>query len=313
MTTIVPEDSAFLKACEQGNTAEMRRLVVNRKAGYTDVDVEGETAFCYAIRGGSVEAVLELLTYGVGVNMTSSKEPSTPLALALFLREEAIVRLMLEWGACQQTLSSSGRTPVFYLWMYNRDTSCDATCLSMLCALQCSDTYSFEASLALVDSSRRTPLDNIARRGTAEELIAILEVETPSMSRVDSAGWNVFFNACSGGKLENLRILIQATPLFDVDMRDYKGCTLLHVATSKGYKDIFRYLLTIDADWKAETNSEYQDFATAPLYRYRAAGCSLTPRHFARARDEVQRSAKGSSCWEQEFLGIVKEVRGSLD
>lgn len=296
---VVPSDSPFFEACERGDVAGMRFLVANGRAGYDDVDEEGESSFFYAIRGGSVEAVLELLIYGADIDTVYGQGQLTPLSDACLEQNVAIIRLLLARGADQQHITALGHTPLFYLWTC---AAVDENRTTILRALECADPCGFSYSSKVLTSCSGNLLMHAVPYGTPNDLAFLLDLNVNMLDHHDDYGWHTVFYACRNGQLDKLHYLIEQSEDFDINMRDERGCTLLHVALYCSCHDIVRYLLELGADWQAQTNSEYQDFTEPPYYHFMLAGSSLTPQDFARRRG-----------YQDDFLRIVEEVRGSLN
>lgn len=278
LRNVVPWRSPFFNACYDGDVSQMRYLVANGLAGYDDFNELGDCAFYYAIIGESIEAVIELLTYGTDVDTAYGVEQRTVLSDALFYGYEPIVRILLHAGADQQHLYNFKCTPICSL----RSDSGGSRCGSIIRALQGADEYAFTNSLTLVNTSRADLWGEIISADDSSETVAILLNSGLNPLLRDETRWNAFFWTCHHVKLECLRILVEHTAEFDIDMRDKRGCSLLHIAALDGNEEIVRHLLELGADWRARTRPKYHNFEDWPYYAH-LSGCSLTPLDFARA------------------------------
>lgn len=294
MRKVISSDHDFITACKLGNVPIIRQHLVEDTAHVEDVTPDDLSPLFYAIDGGHEHAVEELLARGADSNQTFGKNGSSPLAWALYKRNEVMVRTLLRYGANIHHIARNGWSVLFYLWIDEK--TIQPSCLMFLRMLQTADPDDLAlVEQQLVGDDGYSLLNRAACSGTAEEVNFLVQ-KGADLSWKDEFDWGAPFDAVFGDKLENLQTLVQYYPNF-LELRDVRGWTLLHVAAEFGYEDIVRYLLHQGADWQArswKTNGH----VTKDLI-----GVACTPAEAARSQSRER---------EQRFLKIVEEILGMV-
>lgn len=289
---LVSEDSPFLMACRRGNVLGMRSTLASNRFSWYEVAKGNLTPMYYAIESGEPEAVRFLLEQGADINETFGRYQTSPLAWALGSTNLEIARICLEYDANLLHISAKGWSPVFYLWDNLGGGS--ASVKDFLIMLISKPEFDL-AHQGLVDIDGCSLLNRVSAMGRPDELEILVRYRADLHVTMGPLAWNPLQTAAFYGTLGNLQTLLPYYDNFDLETRDLRGWTLLHIAASAGHDDIVRFLLSNGADWQALSNPSWTHMPEE-LY-----GRSCTPLEVAGAQSQDR---------SHNYRQAVKEICG---
>lgn len=250
LTYVVPKCDPFMTAVKDGDAVRVRRLLGRYPAGPSYVDEYGVSPLCLAIEGGHTEICMVLLQNGAKINSTFGQDQTSALSWALLNRKLDIVRLLMGKGASLDHVSSLGWSPIFYLWPLDHRQGESSSYLNLL---RSQDGFEW-LHQSLVDTQGWTLLARCAVFGTPEDTMTLIKYGVDPFQAEPWSKWTVLHYVVHYGVADSYLALF---PLFQsrwgIEMPDFSGWTLLHLAIANGSYTIIRHLLENGADWKAET------------------------------------------------------------
>lgn len=218
---------------------DILQILINAGAAIDVKSDSGMTLLHEAARGGSVEALRQILEYGVDIEAKNNVN-RTPLAVACCdpNGSEEIVRVLLAAGANVSVVDKRGFSPLHELASIGRTKA----------ALVLLETG--KANLALRTQNGTSVLDLAARTGDYELLRSLLE--RGALAHSDPGKDNALHFAVQAEKDDNMYAIVERLleEGCDVNARYENGCTPLHyfLTRSKGKENIVRLFLSRGAD-----------------------------------------------------------------
>ncbi|KAI0890924.1 ankyrin [Annulohypoxylon nitens] len=241
---LIPTNSAILKACEIGDSEQVRLLLKSRTARPNDMAPDNRTPLGVAIKEGHEEVVQLLLREGANPNLSSGTFQSSPLQLSIYFEKLNIVRILLQYGADVDYSSAQGWSLLHYLFNRNRSVP-NSEYISIL-----REYASFDD---IKDEEGWTALHRCAAFGTSEDLhfLHLLGASSYSNRYVTNKGWSPIHVASFMNNMSTLEALVdsQATQkqpkqyLDAIDCVDIHGWTPLQLAVYMGATDTMRWLI----------------------------------------------------------------------
>lgn len=237
---IVADDSPLMVAASSGDVPTIRIVLSNRQAGVNDVTTDDRSALFFAINNGHSSAVEELLRAGADPNQAFETKQTSPLAWALFKRNQRMVRTMLRHGADPQFVSRRGWSVLFYLWIDEK--TLQPSCNDFFQILSAIDEDFLKlGDYSLVDEDGWSLLSRAACAGTSQEIEFMIRCGADVYWK-NEYDWSAIFEAIYGNKLDIVEMLLQYDRKL-LQSRDVRGWTLLHVAVGHEHEEIVKYLL----------------------------------------------------------------------
>ncbi|TSK20261.1 Ankyrin repeat and SAM domain-containing protein 6 [Bagarius yarrelli] len=225
----------------------------------------------------------------------------TPLLVSSQQGHEAMVRLLLEWGADVNFLQKTTGWSALMLATLSGKASiaqqlvergADPDQLNVL------SKTAFEVALHLKQKEVKNYLDSITtvrpQPGNAQLVKEILEEDPSQVNLANADGASPLMIAAVSGLLEVVQLLVEKNA--DVDKQDgVHGWTALMQATYHGNKDVVKYLLSQGADVNIRAKNGYTAFdlvmllndPDTELVRLLAAVCMMVDKDKSRHRDKI--------------------------
>lgn len=241
----------------------------------------------------------ELLDHGTDVNASFGHLQTRPLQWAVWLRQLDIVRLLLQRGASQDSITAVGWNVPYFCWP--RLEPRQPLMLDFL-NLLAEDSYQ---DLEVTDTEGATVLHRVAAYGRPEEVERLIALGAKPEQVALPLRWNAIHHAVFYGNHATFKTLLRHYA--DVaSLTDERGWTLLHVAASAALPagddndQTVRDLLDLGADPQA-ISKPFKSHMPDSLF-----GKACTPQDVAAAR---------SSEREAQFLATLRahELGQDLD
>lgn len=214
-------------------------------------DKDGIPALCWAAGKGYHGWCRLLLEKGHDANIASVGTELTPLHEAAASGHEAVIELLLRWGAAVDALDYQGETPLHYA-----ARNCQMAAAHLLlrnnadidAASYDSDTPLLQAIGQLVKPgyprwpSELLPEDAVVSPRAQETAIYLLR-SGADISHHNPYGENALHQAASQGCLPVLELILRISGDTDLDVQGNRGDTALHIAVAFGQEAVVRALL----------------------------------------------------------------------
>uniref|UniRef100_A0A8D0HBK4 NAD(+) ADP-ribosyltransferase n=1 Tax=Sphenodon punctatus TaxID=8508 RepID=A0A8D0HBK4_SPHPU len=252
----------------------------------------GASVLTMASRGGHVSVVKLLLESGAFVDsydrfdssLTTSKQelPAiTPLMAAAQHGHEAVVHLLLDWGAnCNYTVKTVGWSPLMLAAVNGRVILAQQlvgkganpdhlnvlhkTPFEVSVAFKHEDMKHFLASLTTIrpkaDKEKKQPdIFNALKMGDFQLVKEITDGDPNQVNVLNNDGASPLMISAVTGQLSYVQLLVSRNA--DIDKQDnVHGWTALMQATYHGNKEVVKYLLNQGADVNLRTKNGYTAF-----------------------------------------------------
>ncbi|KAI1091813.1 ankyrin [Rostrohypoxylon terebratum] len=241
---LIPTNSAILKACEIGDSDQVRLLLKSRTARPNDMTPDSRTLLGVAVKEGHEEVVQLLLREGANPDLPSGVFQSSPLQLSVYHEKLSIVRILVQHGVDVDYSSTQGWSLLHYL--FDRDRS-----------MPNSEYFSILREYASFDDIKDkegwTALHRCAAFGTSDDLhfLHLLGASPYSNRYVTNKGWSPIHVASLMNNVSTLEALVNlhATQrqskeyLGAINCVDIHGWTPLQLAIYMGAIDTMRWLI----------------------------------------------------------------------
>nr|XP_055038597.1 ankyrin repeat and SAM domain-containing protein 6-like [Misgurnus anguillicaudatus] len=261
--------ASVLTMAARGGHAHMAKLLLENGAFVDDFDhlsaAEGSTAGNNNIRSDNGKTFLEI----------------TSLLAAAQHGYEAVVRLLLEWGAdvnfTQKTtgwsalmLAAAGGRVHVAQQLVERGADADhlnvlgKTAFEVALQLQHKEVKNYLDSITTVrpqpdDEKKRPDVFNALKLGNAQLVKEIVEEDSSQVNVLNADGASPLMMAAVSGQLEVVQLLVEKHA--DIDKQDsVHGWTALMQATYHGNKDVVKFLLNQGADVNLRAKNGYTAF-----------------------------------------------------
>ncbi|XP_065115058.1 ankyrin repeat and SAM domain-containing protein 6-like isoform X2 [Paramisgurnus dabryanus] len=261
--------ASVLTMAARGGHAHMAKLLLENGAFVDDFDhlsaAEGSTGGNNNIRSDNGKTFLEI----------------TSLLAAAQHGYEAVVRLLLEWGAdvnfTQKTtgwsalmLAAAGGRVHVAQQLVERGADADhlnvlgKTSFEVALQLQHKEVKNYLDSITTVrpqpdDEKKRPDVFNALKLGNAQLVKEIVEEDSSQVNVLNADGASPLMMAAVSGQLEVVQLLVEKHA--DIDKQDsVHGWTALMQATYHGNKDVVKFLLNQGADVNLRAKNGYTAF-----------------------------------------------------
>lgn len=246
----VASDDPFLLACIDGNATHVQELLVESPTRITYSDADSRTALSIAIQAGHFDICRLLIDHGAKVAPSFGRHHTSALSWALQHKRMDIARLLIKEGCQFDHISDLGWSPIFYLWPNACPQPGVASFLNML---RSHGDFSL-LHHGIVDNDGWTVLARCAVFGSPEDTLTLIRYGVDPLETDPDSKWTALHYVVFHGVTEAFHsIFPEYERLGDIEMPDFTGWTLLHLAVQNGNATIIRHLLESGADWKAET------------------------------------------------------------
>lgn len=256
---------AWLPVVIRRGQSEVAVWLINQDIMLETRDGSGNTALEIAIEKRMQEVAMALIRRGAELDEPSDEDGNPPLIGAVCARDEALVTLMLEYGANADITTSAGNSALYFACMYEMNDA-----IRSLIKYGANIQRSGENSRAIIhmvvekhlDESFKTLVNHVEldiNQATAyrhetplllaawQEYEPILQavISTPSVdvNKRDALGRTPLFFAAASGNMANVKVLLAAGA--QVWAVDAYFATPLFVAVRRGHIDVVKHLLSI--------------------------------------------------------------------
>ncbi|KAL7286755.1 hypothetical protein TKK_0018900 [Trichogramma kaykai] len=262
-------NTPLMYGCAGGHVKVVEALL-NAGANVEDHNENGHTPLMEAASAGHVPVAEILLKFGAGINTHSNEFKESALTLACYKGHLKMVKFLLDAGADQEHKTDEMHTALMEASM---DGHVEVARLLLDSGAQVNmPTDSFESPLTLaacgghvdlalllierganieeVNDEGYTPLMEASREGH-EEMVALLLSQGANINaQTEETQETALTLACCGGFLEVVDFLVKAGA--DIELG---ASTPLMEASQEGHLDIVRYLLELNANVHAQTQT----------------------------------------------------------
>ncbi|KAI1889026.1 hypothetical protein AGOR_G00174820 [Albula goreensis] len=238
---------------------------------------------------------------------------------------EAVVRLLLEWGAdVNVTLKSTGWSPLMLATLSGKVTVAQQlvergadpdhvnvlakTAFEIALQLKQKDIKNYLDSITTVrpqpdDEKRRPDVFSALKLGNSQLVKEILDEDPAQVNMANGDGASPLMMSAVSGQLEVVQLLVERSA--DVDKQDsVHGWTALMQATYHGNKDVVKYLLNQGADVNLRAKNGYTAFdlvmllndPDTELVRLLASVCMQVDRDKGKSRARPLTRSKSRQC-----------------
>ncbi|KAJ0420503.1 hypothetical protein BJY00DRAFT_323758 [Aspergillus carlsbadensis] len=232
------------------------KLLLSRGANAESKDDYGRRPMEIAIRGGhgSERLVRVLLDNGANIDSPESLRDRSPLLSAVFERNDAVVRLLLDRGADANISDRIGYTPMMIATLTKQPQLAKLLLES-------------NAGVGFLDYRGRPVLSMAAQTGQDDIIRALLATNKMDLFQKDALGRGPLFFATRSGS-ETACAALLAYTRSELDQVDAYGSTPLSMAASGGHENLVKLFLSF-----REVELNHADiFGRTPLWWARAKG-----------------------------------------
>ncbi|KAL4936168.1 ankyrin repeat-containing domain protein [Aspergillus oleicola] len=290
---LVPDDAEVMRLCKEGKLVAVQKMFQAGRASAGDVTYLGLTVLMCAIESGNLDLVKFLVTAGADVNAQLDQSNTNTLQLAAKHNHLDIFLYLIHQNANTDHVDSSGWTVAFYLWPYFSISPHGRT--SFLKILHNDGGCNLSTHQGV---GSWTALHRAATSGTSEDISTLVKYGASTSTRTKDLNWAPIHYATLSGNTKVLEgLTTKAKYQTDIDTRDARGWSPLHIAAYAGAYPTLCALLRLGAD--LEARSWRRVGADVP--------CRVTTRDVTAAELAGLKGEK-----EQDiFLQAVQTVRGS--
>ncbi|KAF4624313.1 hypothetical protein G7Y89_g13859 [Cudoniella acicularis] len=239
---VIPYDSRTVEACQEGNAALIKELLLSRKAHPNDSTVDKRTLLHFAIRSRNLSAVQVLLDMGADPNLTS------PLNMAFFAGDVGIVEMLLKAGADLEYTNCRMWTSARYIFDPELSTRNSLVSIKLLDIFSCKTRLNC-GQWEWDDQDRVgwTILHRAAAYGRGRDIKKLLSLQASPHIRTFQLNWLPISCAVNQGNESTFDALSRpdVISLGEIKAPDTRGWTLLHLAAQVGSVAIITKLLKL--------------------------------------------------------------------
>ncbi|XP_061445032.1 ankyrin repeat and SAM domain-containing protein 6 isoform X2 [Rhineura floridana] len=341
--------SPLMQAARFGHLS-VSRILLENGADLNAQNKLGASVLTMASRGGHISVVKLLLESGAYVDnydhlstsLDNNKEelPAiTPLMAAVQHGHEAVVHLLLDWGAdCNYTVKTMGWTPLMLAAVSGRvslaqhlmNKGANPDHLNMLhktpyeisVDFQHEDMKDYLAPLTTVrpqtDKQKRQPdIFHALKMGNFQLVKEITDEDPTQANVINDDGASPLMIAAVTGQLSLVQLLLSRN--VDIDKQDnIHGWTALMQATYHGNKEVVKYLLNQGADVNLRAKNGYTAFdlimllndPDAELVRLLASACMQVDKEKGKQNNKA--TAPSSRNKQSLDIPILPDDKGGL-
>ncbi|KAL0262557.1 hypothetical protein SLS55_001525 [Diplodia seriata] len=196
----------------------------------------GETALHVVCRAGSLAMFTLLLEKGADVDVKSTQK-QTPLSCAVLSGNEDLVSCLLDAGADINSQDESGRTPICHACMSGSNE------LALLLLEKGADQ-------TIVDNDRLSPLYGLCKNGDGDpaSIMRLLENGADATISLEGAEGATCLHACAEFNRVTIALILLERGAQKCLHTRFNGQTPLHIAASKGHRELMQILIDHQAD-----------------------------------------------------------------
>ncbi|XP_044298895.1 ankyrin repeat and SAM domain-containing protein 6 [Varanus komodoensis] len=341
--------SPLMQAARFGHL-NVARILLENGADLHAQSKLGASVLTVASRGGHISVVKLLLESGANVDnydplsasLDNSKEelPAiTPLMAAVQHGHEAVVHLLLDWGAdCNYTVKPMGWTPLMLAAVSGRVSLAQQLMNKGACPdhlnmlhktpyeiavdIKHEDMKNYLAPLTTVrpqtDKQKRQPdIFHALKMGNFQLVKEIIDDDPAQANVVNDDGASPLMIAAVTGQLSLVQLLVARN--VDIDKQDnVHGWTALMQATYHGNKEVVKYLLNQGADVNLRAKNGYTAFdlimllsdQDAELVRLLASACMQVDKE--RSKQSSKASVSSSRSKPSVDIPMLPDDKGGL-
>lgn len=253
--------SALWQACQSGHF-DVVKVLLDNGASVDAQDIEGHTALMFASKEGHLAIADLLLARGANVHHTSSQTSRTALHLAAVSQPD-VVALLLKKGAAVDPENRRGQTP-----------------LSV--AVEHKQPAIVELLLQQGAKADRKPGDStlvqMAIVGRQARVTELLLRYGASPSDPYAGGSSLLMIASLNGDVATVQVLLSQGALVDINHKNKKSETALHMACQTGHTDVVQLLLERGANPAMKNNKGRTPLDLAKTMRHKEVVKLMTPK-----------------------------------
>jgi len=263
---------SFLRACQDGNLGEVKRLVKGKKLDVNKFkDFSGMFGIHFAVERGFFDVLIYLIEHGADVNCRNN-EQKTPLHLAsvMFPPNMEIIMYLVDHGADIDAKDTVLDTPLLLAasvanaevvqYLIGKGANVAAANLTQRNMLHCAalggnmdlvrccveQCKGFDVNAKTTDGF--TPLFMAVDKNNFEVVQYLVNLGA-DINAVDSFGRSPLLYAAKQSFVELAKYLVDKGA--DVNHKDNEGSSILHWAVFSAQPEITQYLIAHGADLKA--------------------------------------------------------------
>jgi ankyrin repeat protein len=231
-------DDTLLHQATKISTVEIVNLLLSYGADIEAKDDVDATPLHYAVLNRNAEMINLLLSYGADIE-AKDDNGCTPLHLAVDQFDKNTTKLLLSYGADKEVKNNDGKTPLNMAFYNSSDE-----------IIKLLENFKNIVKVHHDLSDGRQPLHDAALNGDIEAVRYLLSSDA-KVDMKDKHNQTVFHYAARNGHADMIELLLSNQDmtkdlLNEKDIND--GATALHIAAFYGYKEIAKLLVSSGAD-----------------------------------------------------------------
>ncbi|XP_030843500.1 E3 ubiquitin-protein ligase MIB2 [Strongylocentrotus purpuratus] len=223
------EESQLIKAAERGNVERVVEIL-STSPEKANAKIGGKTALHKAAAQGHLEVVQALLESGAEIDITDDDE-NTPLHYSVEGDEPAITKYLIGKGADINRGNDKGRRPI-HRAAYKGFVDCTRVLINHGCDIN------------VQDSEKDTPLHEAIINSRVDVIELLVKVPDLDVTLVNKRGFPALQFAAVQDKLEPAELIAKSFPQ-SIAYVKHDGFTILHICAVNGHVEVMKVVMAI--------------------------------------------------------------------